>query len=837
MIVASQAPRSKLTMKAWSQCMAIAVVATAACSDSSGPAGSGSVAQLSVISGSAQSGRVAAELKDEIVVRAVDGAGRPIPGVALTFEVMSGGGGVAPATSSTNDAGEARTRWILGTSTTVAQRLRIRTAAAAGGTFIEMIVAATAQPGPFAALVVVAGDAQTGTAGAPLPQDLVVRAADSHGNAIAGQSVRFAVESGSGSVASTLAATDSQGLAHSRWTLGTEAGSPQRVSAASEPAGNPSIEVAFTATGRAGPPQLVERVSGNAQAGDPGVALGQPLRVRVTDQHGNAVGSVTVQWTAQGGGTVITAGGLTDATGHAEAVWTLGLATSQTATASAAGGQAVFTATLNPPGPMANLTIVEGNAQSGIVGEELPRPIGVRATDAQGRPIAGQYVLFEVIAGDGSLFLGSASTGANGEARDRWWLGGLTGLTHRVRARAVDPATGAAREVVFTATPLPGPVDRISIISGNDQVAPFSVPLPLQLVVRATDRFGNSVPGVQITWTAMAGGGSANPATSLTDGGGWATTSWTLGPSGEQQLRATERTRDLLFVATGLPIPAGWTILPDMGAEVRSAAAASLDGRIHVLGGFRYGGRTNLHRIFDIAASTWGTGAALPEPLDNAMVVTSPAGLHLMGGSTAQGSTNRHWIYNPQANAWVAAPDLPRRRRAGGAAYVNGRIYLIGGLANDGDLIPAVDVYDVAARTWTTTTPLPTRRFQAGIAVVDGDIIVAGGSNLNGPLDGVAALNPETGTWRNLVRLREPVSAFGFGLLNGSLCVFGGVQPDRDTVWCRPIDGSSWQDVGTMPRARGELAYTVIGNSIYFFGGSRYGSVVYPYADRVTPFQ
>ena len=814
----------------------VVIAAAAACSDSSGPPGPGRVVELTVVSGADQSGRVGSELPEEIVVRAVDAAGRPVPGVALRFEVVSGGGTVAEATSQTNEAGEARARWTLGNLATEEQRVRVRTAASAGGPVVEGTVSATAQPGPLASLVVVAGNAQSGTAGAPLPQDLVVRALDSHGNAIDGQAVRFTVESGSGTVASALATTGGQGLAHTRWTLGTEAGTPQRVRAAGEPAGNPSIEVAFTATGLAGPPQIVERVIGNAQTGDPGVALGQPLRVRVTDQHGNAVGGASVQWTALGGGSVMPAAGFTDTSGHAQTVWTLGTATSQTVTASAASGQAVFTATLNPPGPMANLTIIQGNAQSGIVAEELPLPIGVRVTDAHGRLIAGQLVLFQVISGDGTLFAGSASTDVNGEARDRWTLGRLTGAQHRVRARAVDPATGAAREVTFTATPLAGPVDRISVVSGNNQVAPFGFPLPLQLVVRATDYHGNSVPGVQITWTPVNGSGSANPATSVTENAGWATTTWTLGLSGTQQLQATERTRGLLFGATGLPIPAGWTVLADMESEVRSAGAASLDGRIHVLGGYRYAGRTNLHRVYDIAAGTWSTAAALPEPLDNAMVVASPAGLHLMGGSTSQGTTIRHWIYNAQANAWVAAPDLPTIRHSGGAAYVDGRIYLIGGLDNRDLLVSAVDVYDVAARTWTTTTPLPSRRSHPGIAVMDREIVVAGGSTLSGPLDRIAALNTETGTWRNLARLPEMVTRHAFGLLNGRLCVFGGHQTETDKVWCRPPEESVWQDMGTMPRARGQMAYTVVGNSIYLFGGS-WASGVYPYADRVTPFQ
>ncbi len=64
----------------------------------------------------------------------------------------------------------------------------------------------------------VSGNAQTGTAGAPLPQPIVVRVDDAFGNPVAGQAVTFAVTVGSLSVTSVN--TDAAGLASTAWTLG-----------------------------------------------------------------------------------------------------------------------------------------------------------------------------------------------------------------------------------------------------------------------------------------------------------------------------------------------------------------------------------------------------------------------------------------------------------------------------------------------------------------------------------------------------------------------------------------------------------------------------------------
>jgi hypothetical protein len=71
-------------------------------------------------------------------------------------------------------------------------------------------------------LAVVAGDKQTGTAGAALPLPLVVAVTDASNDPVAGASVAFAVPAGSLSV--TNAFTDSQGHAQTMLTLGASPG-------------------------------------------------------------------------------------------------------------------------------------------------------------------------------------------------------------------------------------------------------------------------------------------------------------------------------------------------------------------------------------------------------------------------------------------------------------------------------------------------------------------------------------------------------------------------------------------------------------------------------------
>jgi len=79
-------------------------------------------------------------------------------------------------------------------------------------------------------LQIASGDAQTGEAGGPLPNDLVVVVFDAGGSPAPGKNVTFTVVSGGGSVASNTVTSDAAGRAAVAWTLGA-VGTPQAVRA------------------------------------------------------------------------------------------------------------------------------------------------------------------------------------------------------------------------------------------------------------------------------------------------------------------------------------------------------------------------------------------------------------------------------------------------------------------------------------------------------------------------------------------------------------------------------------------------------------------------------
>jgi hypothetical protein len=96
----------------------------------------------------------------------------------------------------------------------------------------------------------------------------------------------------------------------------------------------------------------------------------------------------------------------------------------------------------------------------------------------------------------------------------------------------------------------------LDIVSGGSQTALFGQTLAQPVVVRATDASGRRVRGATVYWTAA--NGSVNPATSLTDTAGLASTVWTLGATGSQQTVAASvaGAPPLVINATGRsPLP------------------------------------------------------------------------------------------------------------------------------------------------------------------------------------------------------------------------------------------------------------------------------------------
>lgn len=123
------------------------------------------------------------------------------------------------------------------------------------------------------------------------------------------------------------------------------------------------------------------------------------------------------------------------------------------------------------------------------------------------------------------------------------------------------------------ALPNQGQPAEIAVVRGNRQNGTTGEPLGDSLVVRVTDRFGDPVAGVEVTWIAEVGG-SVSPVTSATSAAGLAATQRMLGTTlgtyvTTAELQGTEDAPEpAVFLATGVAAQLAITVAPPAAAAV-----------------------------------------------------------------------------------------------------------------------------------------------------------------------------------------------------------------------------------------------------------------------------
>jgi len=183
------------------------------------------------------------------------------------------------------------------------------------------------------------------------------------------------------------------------------------------------------------------------------------------------------------------------------------------------------------PPKAVQLTAISSTTLTATVGSQVTDLPSVRATDADGKPVARVAVTFLVSGGD---IAGSAvSTDENGIAT----LGSWT-ISYSPRNNVVTANADGLPQVSFTVKGLPGPAVQVVSLYTSEQIGLAGQVLVQSPIVRVTDQFGNYVADAPVRFDVVAGGGSVQPADVTTDSNGIARTFWTLGADSSQIVSA-----------------------------------------------------------------------------------------------------------------------------------------------------------------------------------------------------------------------------------------------------------------------------------------------------------
>jgi len=177
-------------------------------------------------------------------------------------------------------------------------------------------------------------------------------------------------------------------------------------------------------------------------------------------------------------------------------------------------------------GQPAHVEVVSGNGQTGTVGQPLSAPLVVLVTDPENRPVAGVEVAF--IAPEGAELTPNDTvlTGSDGMATVHYTLATVSG-EQIIEARAKPVVPSASLTTTFSQTAEPEAATQLVMAGGDGQTAEVQTALEDSLAVKAVDRFGNGVAGIEVAWETN--GGAVSPTSVVTGADGRAATEWTLG--------------------------------------------------------------------------------------------------------------------------------------------------------------------------------------------------------------------------------------------------------------------------------------------------------------------
>lgn len=175
---------------------------------------------------------------------------------------------------------------------------------------------------------------------------------------------------------------------------------------------------------------------------------------------------------------------------------------------------------------------------------------------------------------------------------------------------------------------------------------------------------------------------------------------------------------------------------------------------------------------------------------------------------------------SPAAGTWSQRSRLAEQRTEAAVVFLNGRVYMMGGMARGHDADDPNQEYGPATDRCRERAPIPHARSHPGAAAMNGKIYVVGGF-----------CGTSTSTRRiSHSNTTQPPTAggpVGVAAVNGRIHAIGGRDVNRRTVATHevldPATGK-WTEAAPLPKARDHMATIAANAQIHVIGGRFDGS-------------
>jgi len=312
------------------------------------------------------------------------------------------------------------------------------------------------------------------------------------------------------------------------------------------------------------------------------------------------------------------------------------------------------------------------------------------------------------------------------------------------------------------------------------------------------------------------------------------------------EIMGTSKSKTVKFTDTGTaPVnvqlyeqPGGFTILGQQHSAMTGAPIQRVKGSFSPLsaikagavkGGAVKGSKASPGAAAQPYAAPWTTVANYPKAImDNAVATdTSTGNVYSVGGYDGSTNTTAGYVYGGATQQWTALPSMQFAREMPQAAFVNGKLYVVGGWDNSGNPVSQLEIYDPSSQTWSAGASIPNAYAGASVAVLNGKMYVIGGCDaVNcGHLD-VQVYDPASDAWSTAAAYPASTSWEGCGAISGRIYCAGGTDGSSDTKNAYVYDpaSDSWTPVAPMPIDLWAMGYTAANGQLLVSGGVTNGS-------------
>ena len=172
-------------------------------------------------------------------------------------------------------------------------------------------------------------------------------------------------------------------------------------------------------------------------------------------------------------------------------------------------------------------------------------------------------------------------------------------------------------------------------------------------------------------------------------------------------------------------------------------------------------------------------------------------------------------------DSWQELAPLPVRRAAMGATAYAGKIYAIGGMADDGPS-GRVDIYDITSDTWGQGQPRPATLANAGAVALGDRIWIPGGCDDSlEPSNTTDSYTPEQDTWSTAAPMPAALCAYAIATYKDQIYLYGGWdgQAYRALTFVYTPADDTWRELAPPRQARGFGAAAALSDRIFYVGG------------------